>query len=141
MTHKAKRNIPHSDLAKLVDEFDPYENHPTVMEDVSSVKFDFENWISDPEDGFNMPGFVPGYETLPNGTTVFWTAAGGDWEMPVALCLYMGDDGLLHAYVPDAGNSYNRQEARAWTMDEISAYGVKYEFNMRSLSKEASERI
>lgn len=141
MTRKAKRNSNREDLERLVSDLDPYEN-PTILKDVSSVKFEFENFIQEPDlEVFGMPGFLPGYETLPNGATVFWTAAGGDWEMPVALCLYVGDDGLPHAYVPDAGNSYNRQEARAWTMDEISASGVKYEFDMHSLSEEASERI
>ena len=52
-----------------------------------------------------MPGYEVGYEVLPSGILVLWCAARGDWEMPVAFCLYIGEDSEIHAYIPRDGNA------------------------------------
>ena len=43
-----------------------------------------------------------------NGVPVAWCRCGGDWECPLFYCLYIGEDGELHAYVPKDGNTYNQ---------------------------------
>lgn len=79
-----------------------------IQDDLKKIEFDCEN-VTDPDDeeGFNMPGFRHGYDTLPNGVPVCWVGAGGDWEDPLAFCVYIGEDGSLRAYIPKEGNAYN----------------------------------
>ena len=142
-----------------------------LIDDMKKVQFDCEN-VTDPDDeeGFEMPGFAPGYATLPNGVAVCWIGAGGDWEDPLALCVYVGDDGALRAYVPKDGNAYNFKTKAAignWNaygehdeevgddedggeydgeydgphLDEVRHFGLRYEFDMDKLEADAAGRI
>lgn len=79
-----------------------------MQEDLKGVEFDCEN-VTEPDDeeGFRMPGFKHGYDVLPNGVPVCWVGAGGDWEDPLAFCMFIGEDGEFHAYIPKDGNAYN----------------------------------
>ena len=94
-----------------------------VQDDLKKVSFDCENVTDadDEEGGFCMPGFTHGYDTLPNGVPVCWVGAGGDWEDPLAFCVYIGDKGELRAYIPKDGNAYNfklKQAIGNWYADE-----------------------
>lgn len=113
MSRYAKAGITEDDLKKKIDEAGGmYEvaYMSKIQDDIKKIEFDCEN-VTDPDDledgGFRMPGFTHGYDTLPNGVAVCWVGAGGDWEDPLAFCVYVGDDGSLRAYVPKDGNAYN----------------------------------
>lgn len=86
-----------------------------MQEDFKGVEFDCEN-VTEPDDeeGFSMPGFKHGYDVLPNGVPVCWVGAGGDWEDPLAFCMFIGEDGEFHAYIPKDGNAYNFKLNRAF---------------------------
>jgi len=128
-----------------------------IQDDLKKIDFDCEN-VTDPDDeeGFDMPGFTHGYDTLPNGVPVCWCGAGGDWEMPLAFCLYIGEDSSLRAYVPKDGNCYNFETKKAignWSPDDEDAWGaadheeelehlgIEYEFDMDKLRVDAANRI
>jgi len=114
MSRYAKADVTVNDLKQKIDAAgDVYEvlyRNPSkrIREDMSKVEFDCEN-VTDPDkhENFDMPGFQSGYETLPNGVAVCWVGAGGDWEDPLALCIYIGESGELRVYIPKDGNCYN----------------------------------
>ncbi len=106
------------------------------------VKYDCEN-ITGIGDEFNMPGFKPGYAKLRDGTAVRWVGVGGDWEMPLAVCVYIGEDGDLKLYVPKAGNVWNYETGYAYGNDtecsmseEMEKLGVEAEFDMKAMEDE-----
>ena len=141
-----------------------------VQDDLKKVEFDCEN-MTDPndEEGFNMPGFKHGYDTLPNGVEVCWVGAGGDWEDPLAFCFYIGEDSSLRAYIPKDGNAYNfatnaaignwfpgEDDDKGWEaftsagaedgcsgphLPELKHFGLKYQFDMDKLRADASAQI
>ena len=124
MSRYAKAGITEDKLrAKIDDAGGVYEAvyQSKIQDDLEKIEFDCEN-LTDPDDeeGFDMPGFTHGYDTLPNGVEVCWIGAGGDWEMPLAFCVYIGDDGALRAYIPKDGNCYNFETKKAignWNPD------------------------
>lgn len=79
-----------------------------IEADVSIVEFDSEN--VDAED-FGAPGFE-GISTI-GDFTFLGLVAGGDWEAPVAVILYMSE-GRVRGYVPDGGNHYDRKTMKAF---------------------------
>ena len=72
--------------------------------DVSKIDFDFENSEIDRE----------GEKALPDGTSIIWAYAGGDWEYPVYFVLYLDPDNHIRAYVPKDGNTYCHKCKSAW---------------------------
>jgi hypothetical protein len=128
MSRYAKPNVTVDDLKKEIDDAGGiynilyHEPSQKIIDDISKIEFDCEN-VTDPDEGenFDMPGFESGYETLPNGVAVCWVGAGGDWEDPIALCVYVGDGGELRAYIPKDGNAYNFKTKAAfgnWIAEE-----------------------
>lgn len=148
------------------------EGSAKVLKDISKIDFSCEN-VSDPndlDDNFDMPGFEGGFELLPNGVPVAWVGAGGDWEDPLALCVYIGEHNELRAYIPKDGNCYNFKTKSAfgnWYPEdgedesededfseyeencecdhhfgEMKHFGIKkYEFVMNKLRADAAARI
>lgn len=142
-----------------------------IRQDISKIEFDCENVTdpNDPTDNFDMPGFEGGFELLPNGVPVAWVGAGGDWEDPLALCIYIGEHNELRAYIPKDGNAYNFKTKAAfgnWDggdgfggdpnedyseyeegcecdhhFDEMKHFGIKYKFDMDKLRADAAARI
>jgi hypothetical protein len=110
--------------------------------DPYGVKFDCEN-ITYEDEQFDMPGFTAGYAMLDSKLPVRWVGVGGDWEMPVAACVYIGDDDELKVYVPKAGNVWNfntkhaiGNSAEMGQKEEMESLGVKYTFDMDAMQKE-----
>lgn len=153
----AKAGITRDDLAaKITKGGGIYEvvYMKKIQNDLKNVRFDCEN-VTDPndedEEGFAMPGFVQGYDTLPNGVEVAWIGAGGDWEHPLAFCIYIGDDDELRAYIPEDGNAYNfklKQAIGNWNSfgdeedaDEFEKFNLTYKFDMDKLRADAAEKI
>lgn len=145
---KAKTGITEADLESAINAagcaYDVITAEGScISEDCSSVNFDFENFTRDPEEPFSMPGYEVGYGVLPSGIPVLWCAAGGDWEMPVAFCMYIGEDDRMHAYVPRDGNAFNKKTNKAFgndedlsTEEEIEKFG-EYRFDMDRLRADA----
>lgn len=141
-----------------------------IQDDLKKIEFDCEN-VTDPDDeeGFNMPGFQHGYDTLQNSVPVCWVGAGGDWEDPLAFCVYIGEDGSLRAYIPKEGNAYNfktkaaignwypmddddksweaissdgiEDEYDGYHLEELKHFGLRYQFDMEKLRAAACKRI
>lgn len=113
MGRYAKAGVTEEDLKqKIEDAGGMYEVvwQNKVRDDLKKIEFDCENVTDEgdeDEGGFGMPGFQHGYDVLPNGIPVCWVGAGGDWEDPLAFCVYIGDKGELRAYIPKDGNAYN----------------------------------
>lgn len=162
MSRFAKAGVTKEDLKKKIDDAGgSYEvvYFDKIQKDIKKIEFDCEN-TTDPNDeedgGFDMPGFIHGYDVLSTGVAVCWIGAGGDWEMPLAFCIYIGDDGSLRAYVPKDGNCYNFETKRAignWSSDddddwgcadheeELKHLGIEYKFDMDKLRADAANRI
>ena len=113
-----------------------------VQKDIKTVYFDCEN-VTDPDDeeGFAMPGFIHGYDVLPNGVPVCWVGAGGDWECPVAMCIFVGEDDKFHAYVPEDGNVYNKGYGAAYGNNGDEEEYESQTFDMDSLRDDASDHV
>ena len=109
--------------------------------DPYGVRFDCEN-VTYEDEQFNMPGFTAGYAMLDGKLPVRWVGVGGDWEMPVAACVYIGDDDELKVYVPKAGNVWNFNtrcaigNTKMGQKEEMESLGVKYTFDMDAMRKE-----
>ena len=107
----------------------------------AGVEFDCENVTEPDDEGWSMNGFTNGYDVLPNGVPVCWCGAGGDWECPIAFCLYIGEDGEFHAYVPKDENVYNKETNAAFgNNDDYDEY-KKYKFDMDKMRDEAARNI
>ena len=154
---KAKKGVVEAEflsaMEALTKNTSPYDLTPIaniLSEDLdkSEIEFDTENITGDPEEAFNMPGFAFGTDSLPKGTPVWWFGAGGDWEMPVAFCLYLGDDGKIHAYVPKDGNCYNKVKNMAYgnavgadAQEEMKFLGTEYRFDMDKMREDTSKAL
>lgn len=146
---KAKKDVGSDRLQEAISKsFSPdgesSEIPRQITDDLSEIDFDTENFLFPGNDPFDMPGYggPAGFHLLP-GTQipVFHSAAGGDWELPVAFFLYLGEDDLVHAYLPEDGNCYDRDMKRAWTPDQIEEFGLEYRFDAEKMGKEAAERL
>lgn len=112
------------------------------------VEFDTENCSGDPEEQYDMPGYKFGLDTLAGGTPIMWFGAGGDWEAPIAFCLYLGEDGKIHAYVPREGNCYNKETNAAFgnllgmsSQEEMQSLGIEYKFDMGKMREDTSKAL
>lgn len=149
MAIKCKKNITIEDLERKIeesgDEYDSgiyYVMWNTPHTEPHKVKYDCEN-ITGIGDEFNMPGFTPGYATLRDGTPVRRVGACGDWEMPLAVCVYIDDNDELKIYVPKAGNVWNYDTGYAYgndvddvMEDEMEKLGVEAKFDMKAMEDE-----
>jgi TolA-binding protein len=143
MTRYAKPNTTIDELQEKIENAGGiYEvvYQSQIQKDLTKISFDCENLTE--EDGeFAMEGFTPGYSLLPNDVPVLWIGAGGDWECPLAFCVYIGEDNRLRAYVPKDGNVYNKKEKAAYgNNDDYDEY-ENYEFDMEKLAADAASRI
>lgn len=87
---------------------------------LTKVNFDWENhYISDIENP-NCTKQCKFREVF--GSTVLLTYAGGDWEYPVSFILYIDDKGKLKGFIPNAGNSYNKDTKQAFGNDVVADY-------------------
>lgn len=95
------------------------EAFKTVLDDVSKIKFDFENTQ------------VEKIVTFDSGVTVALVMAGGDWEYPLYFAFYY-DGKRFRGYLPTAGNVYNHTTKEAYgngeeeedDADALKHYGV-----------------
>ena len=100
----------------------PYETSKSIEKDLDKVNFDWENYTTfDDTQGFCL--YPVGYKELKPGMHLFFTAAGGDWEIPICFIYYWGD-GELRAYIPKDGNLWNKKEKCAYGSE---AHGNGYE--------------
>ena len=163
MSRYAKAGVTIEELKAKIDAIDEYgiyslcNDNPKVIDDLKKIDFSCEN-VTDPndEEGFDMPGFTHGYDILPNGIAVCWVGGGGDWELPLAFCIYIAPDGSFRAYIPKDGNCYNFKTKKAignWSPDDEDAWGegdsdaelehlgIEYKFDMDKLRADAANRI
>ena len=153
---KPKNDMTIEDLKNAIDKHDGihsalYEN--PADDDISVVNFDTENMERfGTEYSYNhLPGLenLDGYEMLGEGDSAFpvlWVAAGGDWELPLVFVLYIGEDGKLHACVPEDGNAYNHEKKSAYGNNEGDpVYGDKddtrYVFDVAKMKKDILSRF
>lgn len=153
---KPKKNLTIEDLKNAIGKH--YDIHSAVYEnpaddDISVVNFDTENMEEfGNEYSYNhLPGLenLDGYEMLGEGDSAFpvlWVAAGGDWELPLVFVLYIGDDGKLHACVPEDGNAYNHEKQTAYgNNDGDPVYGDKddtrYVFDVEKMKTDILSRF
>lgn len=138
------------DLTEKADAEDLTSIADTLSEDLdkSGIEFDTENCSGDPEEQYDMPGFKFGQDMLFEGTPVMWFGAGGDWEAPIAFCLYLGEDGKIHAYVPRQGNCYNKETNAAFgnslgmsSKEEMQSLGIEYKFDQGKMREDASKAL
>ncbi len=157
MNMKAKKNLTIEDLKNAIGKHDDiyYAVYETPADDdISVVRFDTENLEEfGTEDSFNhLPGLeeLDGYEMLggegDSAFPVLWVAAGGDWELPLVFVLYIGEDGEIHAHVPEDGNAYNHEEKAAYGNNEGDpVYGDKddtrYVFDVAKMKKDIVSAI
>lgn len=149
MNIKFKQDATLEDLKHKIEESgDKYDNGISYVlwnvphTEPHKVKYDCEN-ITEIGDEFNMPGFKPGYAILGNGTPVRWIGVGGDWEMPLAVCVYIDDNDELRIYVPKAGNVWNFKTGYAYGNsadmsydEEMEEAGVSNKFDMQAMEAE-----
>ena len=152
MPRYAKQNITVKDLEDKINKAGGISEvlyTSNVLNDLEKIEFDLENFTNIGEE-FEMPGFQPGFDTLSNGVGVLWIGAGGDWEFPIAFCLYIGNGGEIRAYIPKNGNCYNFKTKKAFGNDdtcenieeELECNGLdKYAFDMNKLREDATNRI
>jgi len=113
-----------------------------VRKDLSKIEFDFEN-ITVKTDEFDMRGFVAGFDTV-HDFAILWVGAGGDWEQPLAFCLYLDNKNKLRGYIPTNGNFFDVEHKAAW-----GNYDDKYDnidndpirFNMNLMWNDVADRI
>ena len=156
MNMKSKKNLTIEDLktaiGKHCDIYSAVYETP-ADDDISVVNFDTENMERfGHEDSYNhLPGLenLDGYKMLGEGDSAFpvlWVAAGGDWELPLVFVLYIGEDGKLHAHVPEDGNAYNHEKKAAYGNNEGDpVYGDKndtrYVFDVEKMKKDIVSAI
>ena len=154
---KAKRDIGREDflsaLNDLTEKADAEEMSSiadALSEDLenSGIEFDTENCTGDPKESFDMPGFFVGIDAWPGGTPIMWFGAGGDWEQPIAFCIYLGVDDKIHAYVPREGNCFNKEKGAAFgnlfgmnAQEEMETLGIEYRFDQGKMREEASKAL
>lgn len=154
---KAKKGSTEEDfLAALNDltEKADAEEMPSIAdvltEDLknSGIEFGTENCTGDPNEPFDMPGFKFGQDMLFEGTSVMWFGAGGDWEQPIAFCIYLGEDNKIHAYVPTEGNCFNKETNAAFGnalgmgwKEEMEQLKVEYKFDQGKMREDASKAL
>lgn len=110
----------------------PYGEMPKkIMDDLSKVEFDFENYeIGDARPGFTkydlkgLMGYPVGFRVLKNEMPCLFINAGGDWESPICFVLYW-DGKQIRAYIPDYGNVWNKELKSAYgnNMDDNEDVG------------------
>ena len=153
MSRYAKPNVTIEELKQKIEDaggiYEILEYNPSqqILKDMQKIEFSCENVTDDEDEPFDMPGFECGYDILPNGVAVDWVGAGGDWEDPIALCIYLGHNDKLRVYIPKDGNAYNFKLKSAignydsWGDEELKKFKLKYEFDMNKLRTDASQRI
>ena len=139
-----------NDLTEKADAEEMFSIADALSEDLkkSGVEFDTENCTCDPTDHFDMPGFFVGIDALPGGTPIMWFGAGGDWEQPIAFCIYLGVDNKIHAYVPREGNCYNKETNAAYGnesgmgwKEEMKQLKVEYKFDQGKMREDAAKAL
>lgn len=118
---KASHNPDHSPDEGYGRAFDPYtiqENCPKLAQDLKKVEFDWENYEYLAKDEFSIWVGMLGPRTLGRFSYI-GVMAGGDWEHPLYLIIYLDQDGkTLRAYIPTDGNTWNRTTKTAIGNDE-----------------------
>lgn len=139
-----------NDLTEKADAEEMSSIADALSEDLknSGIEFSTENCTCDPKEPFAMPGFFVGLDALQGGTPIMWFGAGGDWEQPIAFCIYLGVDNKIHAYVPREGNCYNKDKNAAFGnvvgmcwQDELELMKIEYKFDQGKMREEASSAL
>ena len=154
---KAKRDTSREDflsaLNDLTEKADAEEMSSiadALSEDLNNdgIQFSTENCTCNPMESFDMPGFFVGLDALPGGTPIMWFGAGGDWEQPIAFCIYLGEDNKIHAYVPREGNCFNKETNAAFGnalgmnwQEEMEQLKVEYKFEQGKMREDASKAL
>jgi len=156
MNMKAKKNLTIEDLKNAIGKH--YDIHSAVYEtpaddDISVVNFDTENMEEfGTEYSYNhLPGLeaLDGYEMLgkegESAFPVLWVAAGGDWELPLVFVIFIGEDGEIHAHVPEDGNAYNHEKKAAYGNNdgdpEFDEDDPRYVFDVEKMKKDIVSAI
>lgn len=82
--------------------------------DLKKVDFSTENMEF--KAGAGYMSYPCGYMQLANGMPCLFVNAGGDWECPICFVIYW-DGKKLRAYIPKAGNMWNRDTKTAFGSD------------------------
>lgn len=138
-----------NDLTEKADAEEMSSIADALSEDLknSGIEFSTENCTCDPKEPFDMPGFFVGLDALQGGTPIMWFGAGGDWEAPLAFCIYLGVDDKIHACVPREGNCFNKEKNAAFGNSGMSAQyemetlGIEYNFDQGKMREEASNAL
>lgn len=130
-------------LDSLSDEI--YDNDNLYKDLTSRFNVDFEN--VDYIDEYSLPGTrgMPRYEMIGSGEKSFpvaWIAAGGDWQMPVALCIYIGETGELRGFAPNDGNAYDRTKNEPYSAsDEGDDNDMYYVFSPDKMREDVAREV
>lgn len=91
-----------------------------IGKDVSKVDFALENTTFNGREFDSSDVDKSSYDihTLPNGLVYCLCSASGDWEVPVSFILYIDLNNKLRAYVPENGNTYNKEFKCAYGSEE-----------------------
>jgi hypothetical protein len=149
MSRYAKQGITEEALQSKIDDVggphEAFTNVQSVINDIKKIEVDCENVLGDDYDleelDYSEDGFSYGYDTLSSGVVVRWFKIGGDWEIPVGVCLYVGDDSRLRAYIPKDGNVYNKRLKSAYGNNDDGEDHMEDEFDMDAMRNAASKRI
>ena len=144
----AKPNMAIEDIVSKIEEFDGlssaiYDNDD-LYKDLTRIDVDFENveYI----DEYSLPGTkdMEAFEVIGEGDRAFpvaWCAGGGDWQMPVVFCIYIGADGVLHGYLPDNGNAYDRKENAPYDSADEGSEDWYYVFDAEKMREEVKRSV
>lgn len=104
---------------ECIDICDVYEDLPDS--DIT-VQFDLENCYTPYDSGGDITNF---YQL--DDFAIMMCLAGGDWEQPVAFCIYLDDCDELRMYVPIKGNVFNTYTMTAFGSEH---YAENYLYKM-----------
>ena len=61
--------------------------------------------------------------------------------MPVVFCIYIGADGVLHGYLPDNGNAYDRKENAPYDSADEGSEDWYYVFDAEKMREEVKRSV
>ena len=142
---KTKKNYSVRELKEVMEKIGGLRASAYEDRDDVDVKCDFEN--IELIGYYTMPGTegMDAFEVI-DDVPVCWCAAGGDWEDPVAFCMYLDGKGKLRGFVPIEGNAFCKEENCAYgseSEDEQKYYdkSTMYVFDPKKMRNEFAKKI
>lgn len=134
-----------STIEELKNRFEYFNFTDEILKspELTHVYFDKENITYDEDEEFDMPGFKPGYDIIDENKDIVvrWFGAGGDWQLPVAFLIYIGEDDKLHGYIPKDGNCYDKENNCAYDDQKVFIGSITYTFDMKKMTEEFLSKI